>query len=585
MSVTSAELPTLKPDSLRTNIQAIGLRLASSALAAGIVSAPVAAQYGLEHAEATDTFGPAPIILKYNGDDNSQIKALSTTVYTPVGAERAGLGLGLRAELNVPPDTNVSEFFDNNFWQKTVAQYSDPEATAKGYETLLRKDLYNDTSNQWLILTTIGGLATFAIRQGASKRTINPTTKGFIATAGVALAASSIYAGVNAYNWQQESKVPEGGYKVDSLNGTILEGTVTDNTTAEALLEKGATVGKLFQDRIKAENERFETAMSASFEGQKTLIEAPREGEEAVIHTSDYHSNMMATEFTRIAIEYVTQTHPGVFIAVLDTGDRTYGTGGERSALEKQFEAANGLPVYGAAGDHDGEVTIKIQEEIGLNVINNEVVRVANMGVLGMTDRVYKPLLGREEIRVDVETDELLGERAREIAEEENPNIVLLHKGQAVSGFLDIDTIKSIEPNPSDYRTFKDDNVEDVPAAAVFYGHWHEKVEPRVIFNSDGTWTPIIELPTTGGAVEASTYANFSLPNAPPKKPASFMITYRNTKSGLVTGYQWVELHPTAEVIILPRVDIGSEDGQPFEVDEGFQAAPAEQSKKPLTSE
>jgi hypothetical protein len=101
------------------------------------------------------------------------------------------------------------------------------------------------------------------------------------------------------------------------------------------------------------------------------------------------------------------------------------------------------------------------------------------------------------------------------------------------------------------------DGVRDVPASAVLYGHWHRSVEPRVVWNSDGTWTLVMELNTSGGAIDTPTIGHFSTPWSPPQQEASFPVLFLEQETGLVRGYQVYRFQVDGTVSVEPRVEVG----------------------------
>lgn len=103
-----------------------------------------------------------------------------------------------------------------------------------------------------------------------------------------------------------------------------------------------------------------------------------------------------------------------------------------------------------------------------------------------------------------------------------------------------------------------DDGVRDLPASAVLYGHWHRDVDPRVVWNSDGTWTLVMELNTSGGAIATPTVGHFSTPWSKPQQEASFPVLYLDRESGLVTGYQIYRFATDGTTTVDPRVDVGN---------------------------
>jgi hypothetical protein len=79
-----------------------------------------------------------------------------------------------------------------------------------------------------------------------------------------------------------------------------------------------------------------------------------------------------------------------------------------------------------------------------------------------------------------------------------------------------------------------------------------------VVWNSDGTWTLVMELDTSGGAIDAPTIGHFSTPWSRPQQEASFPVLFLDKDSGLVTGYQIYRFAVDGAVTIEPRVEVGA---------------------------
>jgi len=138
---------------------------------------------------------------------------------------------------------------------------------------------------------------------------------------------------------------------------------------------------------------------------------------------------------------------------------------------------------------------------------------------------------------------------------------VLVHEAYAAEAFLGVESVNDVLRTDVVSATTPPldgaDGIDDVPAGAVFYGHWHRSIEPRVVWNSDGTWTLVMELDTTGGAVDTPTINNFSTPWTKPQQEASFPIIFLDEETRLVTGYQIFRFETDGSAVVEPRVDIG----------------------------
>ncbi len=139
---------------------------------------------------------------------------------------------------------------------------------------------------------------------------------------------------------------------------------------------------------------------------------------------------------------------------------------------------------------------------------------------------------------------------------------MLVHEAYAAQAFLGVESVSALlvdnESSPTTPPVDGDDGVDDVAASAVFYGHWHRSIKPRVIWNSDGTWTLLMELDTSGGAVDTPTINNFSTPWSKPQQEASFPVVFLDDVTRLVTGYQIYRFATDGRAIVEPRVEIGA---------------------------
>ncbi len=196
-----------------------------------------------------------------------------------------------------------------------------------------------------------------------------------------------------------------------------------------------------------------------------------------------------------------------------------------------------------------------------MTVLDGSVEEVGGLRVLGDTDPSRSELFGATKQRGE-ETQEGQGERcaARPRTPTTAPTWCWFTRPtprRRSSASTRSESLLKDEDKPS-FTVPTEDDVDDVPAAAVFYGHWHRSIEPRVIWNDDGSWTLLMELDTTGGAIDSPTPTNFSTPWSKPLQEASFPVVFLDEETRLVTGYQLYRFDTDATVTIEPRVDIGT---------------------------
>jgi hypothetical protein len=253
----------------------------------------------------------------------------------------------------------------------------------------------------------------------------------------------------------------------------------------------------------------------------------------------------------------------GVPAAMAVTGDlTTNGTAAEGGCIRRERRIVAGRPVVAVTGNHESAISADQMRGAGMDVLTGSVREVAGVSALGDGDPSRSQLFGATTLRGD-ETQAEAGERLRKVAEgsDDPPDLLLVHEAYAAAAFLGVDDMTTFLADRGSATRPHDDGVPDVPARAVFYGHWHRAVEPRVVWNSDGSWTLVMELNTSGGAIDTPTINHFSTPWSPPQQEAAFPVVFLDDDSGLVTGYQRYRFGPDGAVTVFPRVEVG--DGSP----------------------
>jgi len=192
----------------------------------------------------------------------------------------------------------------------------------------------------------------------------------------------------------------------------------------------------------------------------------------------------------------------------------------------------------------------------GMTVLEGSRAEAAGISLLGQGDPDRSELFGATQLRGDT-TEEDVGRLLYDKATKDRTDLLLVHEGYAAQAFIGVDDMTSFLDGRRSPTTRYDDGVRDLPASAVFYGHWHRSIAPRVVWNSDGTWTLVMELDTSGGAVDSPTIGHFSTPWSRPQQEASFPVVFMDKASGLVTGYQLYRFEVDGQVVVEPRVDVG----------------------------
>jgi hypothetical protein len=297
---------------------------------------------------------------------------------------------------------------------------------------------------------------------------------------------------------------------------------------------------------------------SAGLRGLETAMVGPEQDEIAVLMQSDMHCNSTMIRLqTQVAEQLRERFGEAVPALMAVTGDlTTNGTAAEGSCIEAEAAISAGAPVAVIGGNHESTVSLEQMKAAGMTVLDGSVTDLADVTVLGDSDPERSELFGGTQPRGS-QTETTQGEDLFTKATQERPDLVLVHEGYAAQELVGTDDMTSFLNGRGSATEPWDDAVRDLPASAVFYGHWHRSIEPRVVWNSDGTWTLVMELDTSGGAIDTPTIGHFSTPWSRPQQDASFPVVFLDADTRMVTGYQLYRFRTDASVQVLPRVDVG----------------------------
>jgi len=249
------------------------------------------------------------------------------------------------------------------------------------------------------------------------------------------------------------------------------------------------------------------------------------------------------------------------FVLRTISGDITSnGTVAEDAFVAGEARASGDVPTAAVGGDHDSEATWQQMRDHGMVVPDRTTEEVAGLRVSGANDVEHKALFGQL-VRNDSGVSERgLGELLREEVDGSEAGIVLLHQPEAVSGYLGVDTMKTVRDLEGSLTEPYDDGIPDVPPGTVNVGHLHDLDGPWVLWNTDGeevTWTVVDQLGTTGGVEESSTFNRFSTPISVPLKAMSWRLQYFHEETGLQTGFVTALCDVEGQCSISERTDVG----------------------------
>lgn len=551
----------------------VALRALASIFIAGLLGSPLAIAWAITHTEVHDTIGTSPATFTLSTRGNSELRlGLAGTIYVPESAGPFGM-VGLVATVDGPGDPGAGDGDLANYLRPEMLAlyaglYHDPQAAIDEYAHLVQDDLEHQLVVAGLIVTLGGG----AIVLGFSY--LLPwglgTGRGLarvVVAGGLVLVATTVLAVVQVQASSGGRGPTSGDYALGVLDGTLAGGATTNSPVLRALAGGALAKTEVLVQRQEAQEAAYRAQAEDDLTAQTDAMEAPREGETAVLMQSDMHCNTTMIRLQTTVMATLRDRDDGQPALMAITGDlTTNGTGAEGTCIRNEAKIADGAPIAAITGNHESGISRDQMADAGMTVLDGSIDELAGVRVLGDGDPNRSELFGGTAPRGD-ETQEGQGQRLRAEADDadadDRPDLVLVHEAYAAQAFLGVDSVDEfLAQTPASSLTTPvddgDDGVDDVPASAVFYGHWHRSIEPRVIWNSDGSWTFVMELDTSGGAIDTPTLNNFSTPWSRPQQEASFPVVFLDEETRMVTGYQIYTFATDGTATVEPRVDVGA---------------------------
>ncbi len=539
---------------------------------AGLVSLPLALERGLERTRIHAEVGLVPATLTLTGTSDSRLRlGLLGSIRVPTS--RGPLGLSVTAD-GAPrtPDSNpgISSYFSPQMLKVYGGLFHDPEASIRSYVAQLEGDFRDRALAAWVLYTAVGTvllLFGLAIMDPALRMRLHRhRTRALAAGTALGLLLSSGVAALEFREWAGSGDHGEDfDYALPALNGTRAGGAVTDSPVLRLAIEDAVPKVQQLIDRQQSRTDAFISSATSQLRAARDVMVGPREGEVAVMMQSDMHCNSAMIALQRRVVKLVDEQYGAGTVSLLAiSGDlTTNGTAAEGACIADEAAIAGDAPVVAVTGNHESDVSAKQMADAGMKVLTGSTTEVAGTTVLGAGDPERTEMFGATRLRGE-ETQKSMGTALYETALEDHPQITLVHEAYAAAAFIgDVPDMPAFLDSRGSDRTWWEDGVRDLPTGALFYGHWHREVLPRVVWNSDGTWTLVMELNTSGGAIDTPTFNHFSTPWSKPQQRASFTMLFKNEESGLVTGYQRYAFATDGTVTVQRRVEIGTPDGQP----------------------
>lgn len=533
-------------------------------LIAGLLALPLTFSWAVTHTEVQQKIGTSPTTFSLTTDGHSELRlGIAGTVYVP----RAAGPVGLIAQVEGPGDPGAGDGDLANYVRPEMLElyaglFHDPEAAIEEYVSVVQSEFRNQVLLAETLLAGIGGLVILGLSYLLPFRELRGGPRGRARIGGaivLTLVATSTLALVQLNSSDAGSGPADGVYSLTALDDTLAAGSTTNSPVLRALLGGALAKSQVLIKRQEEAEASYREAAAAGLEAQRALMTGAREGELAVMMQSDMHCNITMIRLqARVWSMLQEQFDSDAPRLMAITGDlTTNGTAAEGTCIRDERDIVVDAPVVAVTGNHESEVSAEQMRDAGMTVLDGSTEEIEGVRLLGDGDPARSELFGGTALRGD-ETQQDVGQRLYEEAQDgDRPDLVLVHEAYAAQAFLDVGAMRSFMAAAGSPTDPIDDDVRDAPAAAVFFGHWHESVPPRVVWNDDGSWTLVMELDTTGGAVDTPTITNFSTPWTSPRQTASFPVVFLDEERRLVTGYQIYRFEPDGDVVVEPRVDVG----------------------------
>jgi len=505
-----------------------GRALLITVLAASVL-APLAALWGVGHAQVEDYLGPhrATFAADYSGEVTLDLGPLGNAYLpsraAPIGVQVVVGGVGTASE-------SLSALFSEETLSAYATLYTDPDDVVAALVARLAQDALVESAKAEAVL--LAGFVLFWLRARllapgvASRMTRRRSVALYLAVLG--LTAGSILV---------PGRPPENRIAVPASLGSRFATVTVDSVLLADALDRGLQGVRLLSDRQERAVTAFLDAATASLSEQLAGLPRPRSDESMLMGYSDLHCNQAMTELiSRLA----RVTEPAV---VLSSGDDTvHGTAAERGCIRREAGIYANPAVVVATGNHDSEVTETQMRGAGMTVLDGGVVEAGGVRVLGDDDPERNIPFSVQRTQERAESEEQLGQRLVDVARSRTTDVILVHQPAAAAVIM---------------------ATADPPARLVLWGHFHSQSGPTVVTHTDGSWTVGMREGTAGG-VRQPTITSFSTPFSPPLLTADVYFYFRDTATGLVTGVQPVHVRPNGTVVIDARVTTGVVSGVPM---------------------
>jgi len=515
-------------------------------LLATLAAAPLAAVWGISHAQVEDYLGPHRVNFASNFGGEVKVdlgpigNAYLASPTRPMGLTITVGGVGTAS-------ANLGSLFSEQTLAAYTSLYTEPKEAISGIVERLAHDAVWEGLKAEAVLLL--GVAIWRLR----RQVLPPWIVSRVTTRrALAIYVTVVAAVVGSILVPQKPQDPR--YPVSIADGGRFLSLTVDSLLLADVLDRGVEGVKLLSARQQRAVKNYVDTAAVSLSEQLDALPKPNSDESMILGFSDLHCNQAMTELiSRLA----RATAPSL---VLSSGDDTVnGTAAERGCIRREAAISNGVPFLVATGNHDSNITEAQMRTAGMTVLDGQVVETAALSVLGDDDPEHNIPFSVDRTQDRPESEEQMAQRLVDLAGNKHTDVLLVHQPAAARVIMD---------------------ASNLPVSLVLWGHYHAQSGPRVIMHEDGSWTVGMQEGTAGG-VRAPTFTSFSTPFSPPLISADVYFYFRDKATGLITSVQPVHFLPNAKVVIDDRIATGDLAKLPLETRMRLGGASATPSVEP----
>lgn len=492
-----------------SRVKRVGRRLGlTAAYGAGFL--PMAAFLGIANASVDDYFGPNEATYETTVDSSSVFdfgwwgEAEAPISFGPFSADVTVHG--------IPGDGRQDQA---HFISNAVDQYALQYKLRDEYADTITERLKDDALQKTLYyeLSWVGAVA---IGSRVLKRNVRETVSPLY----VAGLSTCLLAGALATSTYESQDVSPQYPIAGAPNVT------TDSPTLLFTLNRLVPSIQNFVDRSEKRSNEFASSAIAQLEQHAPLMQEREEDEVIVVAYSDMHCSFTQIKVLK-AISSIYQ--PAL---TLNAGDAvTNGLAIEKECVEAEADATEAKTAY-SPGNHDSTETESQARNADMVVLDGKTTEINGFDVLGDNDPERTPAFGSgADTRYSEtgETEEELGARLHDEAEDNTPDIVVVHQPDAANAFL-------AEPIPAGVKL-------------IVRGHTHHLEDPDTYYDTDGGPVTSQQLGTAGGIGEQR-FDSLSTPLSTPTRDATYVAYRWSTTLNQPIAEQITTVTPNGEVSV-----------------------------------